>query len=72
MIWVFHIRKISNKAAILFSSHDVVITSRLHGHILSCLVDTPSQIIDNSYGKNLSYYNQWTKSLDLATKYEEL
>lgn len=71
-IWVFHIRKISNNAAILFSSHDVVITSRLHGHILSCLVDTPSEIIDNSYGKNLSYYNQWTKSLDLAKKYEEV
>lgn len=71
-IWVFHIRKISNNAAILFSSHDVVITSRLHGHILSCLVDTPSEIIDNSYGKNLSYYNQWTKSLDLAKEYEEV
>jgi pyruvyl transferase EpsO len=48
------------KAVKLFSGPGRVITSRLHGHILACLMDIPNALIDNSYGKNMSYYRLWT------------
>jgi pyruvyl transferase EpsO len=38
----------------------VVITERLHGHILCLLAGIPNVLIDNSYGKNAAFYNTWT------------
>ena len=40
----------------------VVITDRLHGHILSTLLDIPHVLIDNPYHKLSSYHNTWTQS----------
>ena len=38
----------------------VVITERLHGHILCLLAGIPNVLIDNSYGKNAAFYETWT------------
>jgi len=45
----------------------VVITDRLHGHILALLLGIPHVILDNTYGKLRSFYETWTKGCDLAT-----
>jgi exopolysaccharide biosynthesis predicted pyruvyltransferase EpsI len=44
----------------------VVVTDRLHGHILSVLLGIPHVLMDNSYGKNASFYATWTHDLDLV------
>lgn len=44
-----------------FSHADVVITSRLHGHILALLLGIKVVLKDNSYGKNSAYYSEWHK-----------
>ena len=38
----------------------VVVTDRLHGHILSLLQGIPHVILDNSYGKLRTLYDTWT------------
>lgn len=53
-------------AAQRMSTADRVITSRLHGHLLACLLDIPSTLLDNSYGKNASYYDAWHASVPSA------
>jgi pyruvyl transferase EpsO len=58
--WVYNTWGMTNKYSKLFSGYSEVITSRMHGHILSCLVDTDNILVDNSYGKNQGYYNEWT------------
>lgn len=50
-----HIRE----AASLLNPYDLVITERLHGHILACLMGIPSILLDNSYGKNSSFHATW-------------
>ncbi|MBN2866563.1 MAG: polysaccharide pyruvyl transferase family protein [Thiotrichales bacterium] len=50
----------------LFKKHNLVITNRLHGHILACLLDIPNLVLDNSYGKNASYVNVWTHKSPLV------
>lgn len=39
----------------------VVISDRLHVHILSILLDKPHILIDNSYGKLSNFHEAWTK-----------
>lgn len=46
-----------------FLSHKIVVTSRMHGHILCCLLDMPTKLLDNSYGKNSTYYDAWTHTV---------
>ena len=70
-IWETHAEYLVSKMSRKFSSYERVVTSRLHGHILSCLVDVPSSIIDNSYGKNISYYELWTKNLEITSIWSE-
>jgi exopolysaccharide biosynthesis predicted pyruvyltransferase EpsI len=41
----------------------VVITERLHGHILCLLAGIPNVLIDNSYGKNATFYETWTRDV---------
>lgn len=38
----------------------VVVTDRLHAHILSLLLDLPHVVLDNSYGKIGGFADQWT------------
>lgn len=43
------------------SQYDRVFSNRLHGAILSILLDKEVFIVDNSYGKNSQYYKIWLK-----------
>lgn len=44
--------------------YDVIYTTRLHGMILSILLDKQIFLIDNSYGKNFNFYHTWLEDLD--------
>lgn len=44
----------------LLSSGKVVVTDRLHGHILCVLMGIPHVLIDNSYGKLRQLFDSWT------------
>lgn len=48
------------------SRGSVVLTDRLHAHLLSMLLGIPHVVLDNSYGKIRSAYDTWTKSSSLA------
>lgn len=50
----------------MLSEGRVVITDRLHAHILSLLLGIPSVILDNSYGKLRDFYDTWTCGNELA------
>ncbi len=47
----------------LLARGSVVVTDRLHGHILSLLLGIPHVILDNSYGKVRQFHETWTKSM---------
>lgn len=47
----------------LLSGARRVVTDRLHGHILSCLLGKPHVLLDNSYGKNGSFFKSWESDL---------
>ncbi len=53
-------------AMALISNGRVVITDRLHGHILCTLAGIPHVLIDNSYGKNLAYFEAWSRPSSLC------
>ena len=44
----------------LLSQGAVVITDRLHAHLLCLLMDIPHVVLDNSYGKISSFRQRWT------------
>lgn len=44
----------------LLSQGRVIVTDRLHAHILSLMLDIPQVVLDNSYGKVGSFAAQWT------------
>lgn len=69
--WEVHSRVLVARMSKYFSSYQKIVTSRLHGHILSCLLDIPSTLIDNSYGKNLAYYDLWMKDLKITSLWEK-
>jgi len=56
----------------LLSKGKVVITNRLHGHILSVLLGVPHVVIDNSYGKIGAFYERWTKQLSFVERADSL
>ena len=41
------------------NTYDKIATTRLHGFILSVLLNKEVGIVDNSYGKNSNFYNTW-------------
>ena len=58
----------------MLSSGRVLITDRLHAHILATLLDKPHVVLDNNYGKIFSYIAAWThpyRSLRTAATAEE-
>jgi len=65
-LWERHCTKLCQRAAEYFNRYSEVETNRLHGHILSCLITKKHTVIDNSYGKNFTYLEQWTKDSDLV------
>ncbi len=44
----------------MLSTGELVVTDRLHAHILSLLLDIPHVLLDNSYGKVAGFADQWT------------
>lgn len=64
-LWYKHSKSLCFRAVQHFMSHNVVYTDRLHGMILSYLLGRRIKLMDNSYGKNLNYYNQWIKNSEL-------
>ena len=61
--WGRYARRLVGRAVTLFLAHDSVTTSRMHGHILACLLGMPNRLVDNSYGKNRRYFESWTSSV---------
>jgi pyruvyl transferase EpsO len=56
-----HLSRVRMRRGIkLLSSGRVVMTDRLHAHILSILIGKPHVIADNSYGKVSDFYQTWT------------
>lgn len=49
----------------ILSRGRVVLTDRLHGHVLSLLLGIPHVVLDNSYGKLSSFLDAWTGHLPL-------
>lgn len=54
-------RNLINTGVDFINNFDVVYTTRLHGCILSLLLDKKIYLLDNSYGKNKAYYDAWLK-----------
>lgn len=65
-IWSKYSDRLVSKAVDRFALYRTVQTSRLHGHILSCLMDKPNVLFDNAYGKNGRYYRTWTQGIASA------
>ncbi len=61
--WDNYTDKLIERINNYFMQYSSVITSRMHGHILCCLLGIPTKLIDNSYGKNLGYYHSWTNNV---------
>lgn len=50
----------------LLSRGRVIVTDRLHGHILSLLLGIPHVLLDNSYGKLRRFHETWTRGCPLV------
>lgn len=50
-----------NRGVKLLSQGKVVLTDRLHAHIICILLDIPNIVLDNNYGKISGYITQWTQ-----------
>ena len=65
-LWIKWASMFVQDAVKLFSGYEYIITDRLHGHILACLMSIPNTLVDNSYGKNSGYFSQWTGHSDIV------
>ncbi|MFN5047454.1 polysaccharide pyruvyl transferase family protein [Roseateles sp.] len=65
--WIGRADAFVREAIALFSRHERVESDRLHAHILSCLLEIPNEIYDNSYGKNSRYISTWTHGSPLVS-----
>lgn len=61
--WATYTDTLVDRVNLYFMAHDTVVTSRMHGHILCCLLGVKTKLLDNSYGKNSGYYQSWTKDV---------
>ena len=66
-MWMDYSNGLLRKAISLFSSYENIITDRLHGHILACLMDKTNTVLDNTYGKNSAYVEAWTINSPLVS-----
>lgn len=48
----------------MLSSGRVVVTDRLHGHIMSTLLGIPNVALDNNYGKLQNFIQAWTSEIE--------
>lgn len=66
-LWAHLTDNLIEKIIKIFSNYSYIVSSRLHGHILACSMNLPNTVLDNSYGKNSSYYNTWTYRVPFST-----
>ena len=66
-LWIKYANFLVKKTVKVLSRYDVIYTTRMHGHILACLMDKENIVFDNSYGKNSNYIKQWTSSSKLVS-----
>lgn len=66
-LWRLFTRKIVKRVIKLFSEYASIVSSRLHGHILACIMNKSNIFLNNSYGKNLTYYKTWTHRIPYVT-----
>lgn len=57
-------KKLIQTGITFINDFDVIYTTRLHGCILSLLLDKEIYLLDNSYGKNKAFYDAWLKDSD--------
>jgi exopolysaccharide biosynthesis predicted pyruvyltransferase EpsI len=50
----------------LLSQAEVIVTDRLHGHILCLLLGIPHVLLDNVYGKIGAFHETWTRNVPLV------
>lgn len=55
-----------NRGVRLLSQGHVVLTDRLHAHILCLLLDKPHVVLDNDYGKISTFHAAWTSASETA------
>lgn len=48
------------RGCLILARGRVVVTDRLHGHLLALMQDIPHVVLDNSYGKLRTMYETWT------------
>ncbi|RWR01191.1 exopolysaccharide biosynthesis protein [[Pantoea] beijingensis] len=63
VLWDSYTDKLVERVNKYFMSHETVVTSRMHGHILCCLLGVKTRLLDNSYGKNSTYFDAWTSKV---------
>lgn len=66
-LWIRYANGLVEEVIRLFAMHELIITDRLHAHILAVLMDMPTHVLDNSYGKNSRYAAMWTARCRLVT-----
>ena len=59
--------RIMHEGVRFLSQYERVYTTRLHGAILAILLDKPCVLLNNSYGKNESFYNTWLSDVNEIT-----
>ncbi|WP_370978062.1 polysaccharide pyruvyl transferase family protein [Agaribacterium sp. ZY112] len=64
-LWLRQSNSLVFRSIFYFNSFNLVYTDRMHGLILSYLLGKNIKLIDNSYGKNYSYYELWLKDSPL-------
>lgn len=60
VMWNLLARARLARGAALLSRGNVILTDRLHAHILSILMNKLHVVVDNSYGKLGDFYHAWT------------
>lgn len=71
-LWTYHIYRpyLIRRGVNLLSSYEQIVTTRLHGLILSMLLNKPVKFIDNSYGKLSTFYNTWLTNTENVAPFE--
>jgi exopolysaccharide biosynthesis predicted pyruvyltransferase EpsI len=67
LVWAGVSREHLRRGIELLSSAAVVVTDRLHAHVLSLLLGIPHVVTDNVSGKIRSFYETWTSESELVT-----
>ncbi len=66
-LWKRRRDRVLKRATELFTRHNSLVTDRLHGLILACLLNRPVSYRDNSYGKLSRFADAWLRESPLVT-----